>query len=104
MKKLSYQDILFRIGYFRNKNNLSARETSLQLGMGSAFLSRIERNMVELKVSTLLEFLDIVNITPMEFFYERPENYKVDKEVIDTILALSNENKQSILDIAKKIK
>lgn len=104
MNKLSYKDILFRIGYFRNKNNLSARETSLQLGMGSAFLSRIERNMVELKVSTLLEFMDIVDVTPLEFFYPKQENYQFDKEVIDAILSLSNESKQSILDIAKKLK
>lgn len=104
MKNLSYQDILFRIGYFRNKNNLSQRETSLQLGMGSAFLSRIERGKVELKVFTLLEFLDIVNVSPLEFFYPKPENYSSDKEVIDTILALSKESKQSILDIAKKLK
>ncbi len=25
----AYKDILFRIGYFKNKHNLSARETSL---------------------------------------------------------------------------
>lgn len=43
----AYKDILFRIGYFRNKH-LSARETSLQLGYSDSFINRIERNNVEL--------------------------------------------------------
>ena len=60
-KKMSYDDIIYRIGYFRNKNNLSAREASLQLGFSDSFINRIERKSVELKVSTLLNFMEIVN-------------------------------------------
>ena len=31
-KDFTYDDIIYRIGYFRNKNNISARDLSLQLG------------------------------------------------------------------------
>ena len=31
-KKIDYNEIIHRIGYFRTKANLSARETSLRLG------------------------------------------------------------------------
>lgn len=68
----SYKDILFKLGYFRNINNLSARETSLQLGYSDSFFNRIERGEFELKVSTLLAFMDLIHISPIEFFYPKP--------------------------------
>lgn len=103
-KKMSYDDILFRIGYFRNKNDLSARETSLQLGFSDSFVNRIERKSVELKVSTLLQFMELCNITPEEFFYYKPENYEKDKELLQIIKSLSNENKDALMDIARRLK
>lgn len=99
-----YKDILFRIGYFRNKNQLSAREVSLQLGFSDSFLNRIERNSVELKVSTLLSFMNLINISPMEFFYPKPENYEKDKEVFNLIMSLTEENKDTLIELAKKLK
>lgn len=99
-----YKEIIFKIGYYRNKNDLSARETSLQLGYSDSFMNRIERQAVELKVSTLLKFLEIVNITPQEFFYPNPESYAKDMEIFNTIKSLSPENKSTILDLANKLK
>lgn len=99
-----YKEIIFKIGYYRNKNNLSARETSLQLGFSDSFVNRIERQTVELKVSTLLKFFEIVNITPQEFFYPNPENYAKDMEIFEAIKSLSQENKATILELANKLK
>ena len=99
-----YKEIILKIGYYRNKNNLSARETSLQLGFSDSFINRIERQIVELKVSTLLKFLEIVNVSPQEFFYPDPENYAKDMEIFNTIKSLSPENKSTILDLANKLK
>lgn len=67
MKKLIYDDIIARIGYFRTKANLSMRETSLQLGYNPQFMSTIENKTIELKVKTLLDFCDLVDITPQDF-------------------------------------
>lgn len=103
-KKMSYDDVIFRIGYFRNKNNLSARETSLQLGFSDSFVNRIERKSVELKVSTLLQFMELCNISPEEFFYYKPENYEKDRELLQIIKSLSNENKDALMDIARRLK
>ena len=99
-----YKDLVFKIGYFRNKNNLSARDTSLRLGFSDSFINRIETYKVELKVSTLLKFMELVRITPEEFFYANPEDYAKDKEIFDLIKSLSSENKETILDFAKKLK
>lgn len=102
--KMNYDDIVFRIGYFRNKRNLSARETSLRLGFSDSFVNRIERKSVELKVSTLLNFLDLVEVDIQEFVYPNIENYKEDSELLKMINSLSEENKLMIKDIIKKIK
>ena len=53
MNKLTYDDVINRIGFFRNKANLSARETSLRLGYSEQFVKRIENKSVELKELTL---------------------------------------------------
>ena len=103
MKKLTYDDIIYRIGYFRNQNKLSARETSLRLGYSDSFMNRIERKNNELKVSTLMNFMELVNITPEEFFYSNLENYEKDKELLDLILSLSNNDKDVLLEIAKRL-
>ena len=83
---------------------MSARDTSLRLGFSDSFINRIETYKVELKVSTLLKFMELVGITPEEFFYANPEDYAKDKEIFDLIKSLSSENKETILDLAKKLK
>lgn len=104
MDRFTYKDVLFRIGYFRNKNNLSLRDTSLKIDTNEKHMSRVESGIIALKVSTLLDFMELVNITPMEFFYPNPDNYAKDKELLDIIQNLSNENKQTLIELAKKIK
>lgn len=104
MKKITYEDLLYRIGYFRNKNNLSARETSLRMGLGDAYINRIERNVVEMKVKTLLDFFDLVEINGVEFFYPNLEEYEKDKELIEILSTLSKDSKQTLIDLAKKLK
>lgn len=104
MENLSYNDVLARLGYFRNKNNLSSREVSARLDASSGHFNRIERGNVELKMKTFLDFLEIVNISPIEFFYPKPENYEKDKELLEAIFTLSDDKKQTLLDVARKMK
>ncbi|HBB44793.1 MAG TPA: hypothetical protein DCZ34_01540 [Clostridiales bacterium] len=104
MGKITYDDVVTRIGYFRNKANLSMRETSLQLGYNPQFMSTIENKTIELKVKTLLEFCDLVDITPQDFFYMGEYFNKEDKDVLDLYNNLTSDNKQTILDLMKKLK
>lgn len=100
----NYDEVLNRMGYFMNKANLSARQTSLRLGFSEQFMKRIFNKSVELKVSTLLEFFDLVEITPQDFFYLGTNFNKEDKIMLDMFNSLSTDNKNTIIDLIKKLK
>ena len=104
MKKVTYDDVINRIGYFRNNANLSARETSLRLGYSEQFMKRIENKSVELKVRTLLEFCDIVDISIQDFFYLGKDYNPHDKNILELYGSLSNESKQIVVELMKKLK
>lgn len=104
MKEINYDEVINRFGYFRKKANLSARELSVRLGFNPQFVSTIESKKIELKVSTLLNFFEIVEITPQDFFYLGKEYNKDDKNILELFSNLSNESKNTIIDLIKKIK
>ena len=103
MAKINYDDVLTRIGYFRNRANLSARETSFRLDRGELYLTRIENKQVELKVSTLLQLLDIFGITAQDFFYLGDNYNEQDKNILELFNNLSEDNKQFAIDFIKKL-
>lgn len=103
-KKIDYDEVINRIGFFRTNSHLSARETSLMLGYSEQFMKRIENKSVELKMSTFLELLDIFEITPQDFFFLGEHYNKKDKDILDLFGSLSSENKQIVLDLMKKLK
>jgi len=80
------------------------RDTSPKLGLNVKHISRVESGEISLKVSTLLEFCDLVRISPQEFFYPNLENYKADMELLAAVKDLSLENKKTILDLAAKLR
>ena len=104
MPKITYNEVINRLGYFRNKANLSLRETSMQLGYNPQFMKTIENKSIELKVRTLLEFCDLINITPNEFFYTGRTYTPLDKEGTEIFINLSEENKQMVVDLMKKLR
>ena len=55
------------------------REASLQLGYNPQFMSTIENQTIELKVKTLLDFCNMLEITPQDFFYMGDHYNKEDK-------------------------
>lgn len=88
-RKVDYYEIINRMSYFRSRSNLSARETSLRLGYTEQFVKRIENKTAELKVSTLLDFLDVVDIYVQDFFYFEKEYNKDEKYFLDLFASLT---------------
>lgn len=103
-KTIDYKEVLARIGYFRNKVNLSAREASFRLDRGELYVSRIENGKVALKVDTLLKLLEIFGINEKDFFYLGKEYNEEDKNILDLYGSLSSENKKFALEFMRKLK
>lgn len=104
MKNIDYKEIIRRVGYFRDKANLSMRETSMRLGYNPQFMKTIENQSVEFKVKTLLDFCDVVGITVQDFFYLGEQFNQADKEILELYSGLSQSSKQMIIDLMKKLK
>lgn len=104
MKKLTYDDVIDRVGFFRTKANLSLRETSTRLGFNPQFMKTIENKSIELKVKTLLDFCDVVDISVQDFFYLGEHYNKEDKDVLKLYNNLSDSSKQLVIDLMKNLK
>ena len=102
--KITYDDIINRVGFFRNRANLSLRETSTRLGYNPQFMKTIENKSIELKVKTLIEFCDVVDISLLDFFYLGEKYNKEDKDILELFSSLSDENKKIVLELIKKLK
>ncbi len=99
---LSKKEIIDRIGYFRNKRNISAYKLGIELGHSKTYFYRIESGEIQLTVDMLLEILDILQISTTEFFC--PTLKEDDLNLLNLIDNLSPENKQTIIDLTKKLK
>lgn len=104
MEQFTYDDVINRIGFFRTRANLSLRETSLRLGFNPQFMKTIENKSVELKMRTFLNFCELVDITPQDFFYLGTNYNKEDKNLLELFGTLSPENKHLVIDLIKKLK
>lgn len=102
--KMTYDEVIDRVGYFRTKANLSLRETSTRLGYNPQFMKTIENKSIELKVSTLLEFCDVVGIDVLDFFYLGKQYSGEDKQLLELFASLSDESKKLVVELMKKLK
>ena len=96
------KDVLARLGYVRNKAGLSQRELSLRMGMSHQYISKVERGMIGLSVEKLLDILLICNFPIGKFFYDKPDEYDNDKELLTLIKSLPNDKKSSLITFIKK--
>ncbi len=95
------KEVLTRIGYVRNKANLSARELSLRMGMSPQYVAQLESGRISLTIEKLLQILEICNFSIELFFSSNIEESNVNKELQDLIENLPLEKKKSIINFIK---
>ena len=98
---LTKQDIISRIGYFRNKKGFSAYELSLRLGYSYNYFYRVETGEIQLTIDLLLQVLEILEVTTFEFFYPNLTDFEIDKQNLELLKSLNTEEKKSLLTILK---
>ena len=104
MFTVTISDLTFRIGYFRNRKNLSARELSLRLGKSPTYVNQIESGNFNISLPVLLDIIDVLEISCAEFFAENYTDYNRDKEIIELLNKLPTDRKKSFIDLMKNTK
>ena len=99
---MEIKEILTRIGYVRNKANLSAREVSLRMGMSAQYVAQLESGRIVLTVEKLLQILEICDFSVERFFSPNITDYNVDNELKDLIESLPTNKKKNIIEFIKK--
>ena len=98
---MNIKEVLLRIGYVRNKANLSAREVSLRLGMNDQYVSQIESGKGTLSVPKLLEILEICDFPIDRFFASDIDDYEQDTELYRLILSLPADKRKDLINFLK---
>ncbi len=99
---MEIKEILSRIGYVRNKANLSAREVSLRMGMSPQYVAQLESGRIVLTVEKLLQILEICEFPIERFFSSNIAEYNVDNELKLLIESLPLDKKKNIIEFIKK--
>ena len=99
---MDIKEILTRVGFVRNKANLSARELSQRMGMSPQYVAQLESGRIVLTVEKLLQILEICEFPIERFFSSDIADYKIDNELKTLIEALPTDKKKNIIEFIKK--
>ncbi len=99
---MEIKEVLSRIGYVRNKANLSAREVSLRMGMSPQYVAQLESGRIVLTVEKLLQILEICEFPIERFFSYNIAEYNVDNDLKLLIESLPLDKKKNIIEFIKK--
>ena len=103
MKKLTYEDVKARVGFFRQKKNLSARATSFLLDKTQLYVTRLENGDIKISVPILLKLCEVLEISIFDFFYLGKEYNPESKNVLELFGNLSANDQQTILKLMKSL-
>lgn len=99
---MEIKEVLTRIGYVRNKANLSAREVSQRMCMSPQYVAQVESGRIVLTVEKLFQILEICNFPIERFFSSNIDSYEVDNDVQDFLKSLPIDKKKTIIELFKK--
>ncbi len=93
---------------FRVKNKLTQEQLSEKLGISLKYISRIENGNNGIKTQTLINYMNILGITPNTIYASFITNNKIAKniEISEKISSLSTEKKNfinSIIDLLQDL-
>lgn len=95
-----------RITELRIKRDISEYQLSYDLGHGKTYVHNIISGHSQPSVKELLYLIDILGVTPREFFDEAREvqNPILAKKIMDGIADMSDQDLEAILHIIERLK
>lgn len=98
---MEIKDVLSRIGYVRNKANLSAREVSMRMGMSPQYVAQLESGRIVLTVEKLFQILEICEFPIERFFSKNIAEYNEDNELQKLVESLPLDKKKHLIEFIK---
>lgn len=95
---MNIKEVIQRIGYFRNKLNLSARELSIRIGKHEGYINKLESKDFNLPTEMLLNIIEALEITPEEFFSNNYIDYQTNQDLVKLIENLPLDKKKNIIE------
>ena len=96
--------LIERIGYFRVKAGLSARELSNRIGKSNAYIAKFEQGQINMPSELLFDAIKVLGVTPDEFFCTNPDSYTQNKELIAKLDNLLPEGKELIVRLIGRMR
>ncbi|MDR0916437.1 MAG: helix-turn-helix domain-containing protein [Oscillospiraceae bacterium] len=100
-----FEEILHsRLAQLRIQKGVSARDMSLSIGQGQAYINNIENRKMLPSIKGLFYICEYLGITPKDFFDVETANPEVLNGLISDLKTLSAEQLSNVAAIVKDIK
>lgn len=101
---MELETLINRISFIRTRANLSARKLSLLIGKNAGYIHMLEQNRnFAPTFDTFIAILEACGTTVEEFFYYDIAEFNKDKQIIERLKNLKDENtKNAILMLLNK--
>jgi len=93
-----------RVAQLRTAKGVSARDMSLSIGQGAAYIHNIENRKTMPSMRGFLYICEYLNIMPKDFFDMDSANPETLNEIISDLKALTPEQLSNIAGIVKDLK
>jgi transcriptional regulator with XRE-family HTH domain len=100
-----YDELFYkRLIELREKKGVSARDMSLSLGQSNGYINRLENRHMLPSMTVFFYICDYFRITPKEFFDDGVKNPALLEELLSILKKLDDDDLNSLLSLAKKLK
>ena len=93
-----------RLAKLRLNKGVSARDMSLSIGQSPSYINNIETGISFPSMTVFLYICEYLGITPAEFFDADLKNPSKEKELLNEIKGLSNEQLDNLISLARGLK
>lgn len=99
------QDVFsLRLAQLRINKGVSARDMSLSIGQSPSYINNIETGISFPSMSAFFYICEYLEITPQEFFDTESKCPSKEKELLDAVKGLPDEQLEHLIGIAKALK
>lgn len=93
-----------RIRYYRIKNNYTARNLSIELGMSSEYINQVETGRLNPSLDFLISFCDFFKIKLSDFFNDEEKYPDENKKILNELNSLSQNNIELVINLINALK